>query len=252
MILKVRDISFHYNGTPVLEGISFEVNPHEITAILGPNGAGKTTLLKNINGILHPNQGSVFIEQTDLLRCTPKEIARKTAYVAQRGDPGRMTAFDTVLLGRKPHLKWGPGEQDYDLTRLALRRLKLEKLALRYTDRMSGGEYQKVCIARSLAQEPMAMLLDEPTSSLDLKNQISILKLLREIVRDHYMCVLMSMHDLNTAFRYADKFIFLKNGKIHAHVDKKHITREIIEEVYEVEVSMQQHDGYPVIIPTDA
>jgi iron complex transport system ATP-binding protein len=96
------------------------------------------------------------------------------------------------------------------------------------------------------------MLLDEPTSSLDLKNQVSILKLLREIVRDHYMCVLMSMHDLNTAFRYADKFIFLKNGKIHAHVDKKHITREIIEEVYEVEVSMQQHDGYPVIIPTDA
>jgi len=251
MILQVRDISFRYNGTPVLEDISFEVKPHEITAILGPNGAGKTTLLRTINRILTPQSGSVFIEHTDLLRCSPKEIAQKTAYVAQRSSPGRMTAFDAVLLGRKPYLKWGPGEHDYALTRSVLHRLKLEKLALRYTDSMSGGEYQKVCIARSLAQEPTTMLLDEPTSSLDLQNQISILKLLREIVRDHYMCVLMSMHDLNTAFRYADKFIFLKNGKVHAHVDKEQISREIIEEIYEVQVSMQQHEGHPVIIPTD-
>ena len=251
MILRVGDVSFRYNGTPVLEDISFEVKPHEITAVLGPNGAGKTTLLRTINGILKPRGGSIYIDETDILRSTPREIAKKTAYVAQHSEPGRVTAFDAVLLGRKPYLGWKLTKEDVERTHAALRTLNLENLALRYIDEMSGGEYQKVCLARSVAQEPTAMLLDEPTSSLDLRNQIAILRLLRDIARSHHMCVLMSMHDLNTALRYADTFIFLKDGKIFDAVDKGGISAEIVEEVYGVPVSIHTYDGQPVVVPHD-
>jgi iron complex transport system ATP-binding protein len=132
-----------------------------------------------------------------------------------------------------------------------LKNLNLEHLSLRYIDEMSGGEYQKVCIARAVVQEPAVMLLDEPTSSLDLKNQLSILRLLRDIVKGHRMCAVMSMHDLNIAFRYADKFIFLKNGTIFATVDSLGITDHIIKEVYEVPVAIKVHQGHPVILPLD-
>ncbi len=251
MILRVNGLSFRYNGTPVLEDISFDVRAHEITAILGPNGAGKTTLLRSINGILSPRGGSVYIDETDILASSPKEIAKKTAYVAQQSEPGRVTAFDAVLLGRKPYLGWRITKDDIDRAHYALRSVDMEHLSLRYVDSMSGGEYQKVCIARSVAQEPTVMLLDEPTSSLDLKNQVAVLRLLRGIVREHPMCVVMSMHDLNTAFRYADKFIFLKDGKIYSAVDKSGIHGGIIEEVYGIPVEVHRYGAHPVVVPVD-
>jgi iron complex transport system ATP-binding protein len=235
----------------VLDDVSFAIESHEIAAILGPNGAGKTTLLRSINGILKPHSGSVLVDGRDLLHLTSREIARMSSYVAQWNEPGRMTAYDTVLLGRKPYIKWGPSRRDFSIVEKALCTLELENLSLRYTDRMSGGEFQKVCIARSVAQEPKVMLLDEPTSSLDLHNQIAILRLLRGIARDHEMCILMSMHDLNTALRYADKFLFLKGGCIYAAADRQHIEPEVIEEVYGVSISLQYIEGHPVVIPRE-
>ena len=251
MILGVDGITFRYNSHPVLKNITFQVHTHQITAILGPNGAGKTTLLRCINRILKPESGTVHIEEQDLARCSSREIARRVAYVAQRSEPRRISAFDSVLLGRKPHIGWNVSRHDMEMTQATLKRLDLEHLSLRYTDRMSGGEYQKVCIARAVVQEPTVMLLDEPTASLDLKNQLAILRLLRTIVRGHRMCAVITMHDLNTAFRYADNFLFLKQGTIYAAVDRSQITGDIIEEVYGVPVAVQWHQDHPVVLPLD-
>jgi len=251
MMLGVDGVTFRYNSQPVLENITFQVHTHRITAILGPNGAGKTTLLRCINRILRPESGTVQIEEQDLAHCSSREIARRVAYVAQRSEPRRISAFDSVLLGRKPHIGWNVSHHDMEMTQATLKRLELEHLSLRYTDRMSGGEYQKVCIARAVVQEPTVMLLDEPTASLDLKNQLAILRLLRTIVRGHRMCAVIAMHDLNTAFRYADNFLFLKDGTIYAAVDRSQITGDIIEEVYGVPVIVERHQDHPVVLPLD-
>jgi len=173
------------------------------------------------------------------------------AYVSQRSDPGRMTVFDAVLLGRKPHIGWKVTSKDLELTQAALHLLDMEHLALRYTDRISGGEYQKVCIARALVGQPGVMLLDEPTSSLDLRNQLAILRQLKRIVRGHKMCAVVTMHDLNTAFRYADRFLFLKDGTVFASVDSSGITEEIVEEIYRVPVAIEWHQNHPFVLPLD-
>jgi len=251
MMLGVDGVTFRYNSNPVLKNITFEVHTHQITAILGPNGAGKTTLLRCINRILRPESGTVRIEEQDLAHCSSREIARRVAYVAQRNEPRRISAFDAVLLGRKPHIGWNVSHHDMEMTQATLKRLELEYLSMRYTDRMSGGEYQKVCIARAVVQAPTVMLLDEPTASLDLKNQLAILRLLRTIVRGHRMCAVITMHDLNTAFRYADNFLFLKTGTIVAAVDRSQITGDIIEQVYGVPVTVQWHQDHPVVLPLD-
>ncbi|MFO8184492.1 MAG: ABC transporter ATP-binding protein [Candidatus Aegiribacteria sp.] len=251
MILSVEGLSFEYGDLEVLRDVSFQVRRHEITAVMGPNGSGKTTLLRCINRILAPKTGSVSILGRELREYSRRDVARNIAYVAQRTEPGRVTAFDAVLLGRKPHIGWKVAQKDLELTQAALHRLNMEHLSLRYTDSMSGGEYQKVCIARALVQQPRVMLLDEPTSFLDLKNQLAILRLLRTIVRGHDMCAVVTMHDLNTAFRYADRFLFLRDGTIFASVDRSGITGEIIEDVYGVPVSVEWHQDHPFVLPLD-
>jgi len=251
MMLQVEGVSFRYNSHAVLKDICFDVRRNQITAILGPNGAGKTTLLRCIDRILKPNSGTVRIEEKNLARCSSREVARLVAYVAQRSEPRRMPAFDAVLLGRKPHIGWNVSRRDIEKTQATLNRLELEHLALRYTYRMSGGEFQKVCIARAVVQEPTVMLLDEPTASLDLKNQLAILRLLRTIVDGHRMCAVITMHDLNTAFRYADRFLFLKDGTIFAALDRSEITATVVEQVYGVPVDVQWHQNHPFVLPLD-
>ncbi|WP_319559388.1 ABC transporter ATP-binding protein [Marispirochaeta sp.] len=251
MILKVDSVSFNYRSTPILEDVSFELKAGEICAVLGPNGAGKTTLLRTVNGILNPKQGTVFLEDTDLATVGPREIARKAAYVAQRSEPGRITVFDAVLLGRKPHITFRITSRDIQKTHQAIDMLDLNDLVLRYADELSGGEYQKVCIARALAQDPKLILLDEPTSSLDLYNQIEILTILRRIAREFGTGVLMTIHDLNTAFRYADSFIFLKGGRIYRTIRKEEIAPDIILETYRVPVEIYWEGEHPYMVPKD-
>jgi len=250
-MLEVKDLSFSYGSVQVLKQVSFDVDIHGLTAILGPNGAGKTTLLRCMNRILKPESGYVLIEGRDIADYSAGEAARRVACVAQRNQPGRITVFDAVLLGRKPHMGWRVTRRDTMLAQAALHLLNMEHLALRHTDSMSGGEYQKVCIARAMVQEPTVLLLDEPTASLDLKNQLDILSLLRMITAGHNMCTVVTMHDLNTAFRYADNFLFLKNGSIIASVHRSGITAEIIQEAYEVRVAVQWHQDHPFVLPLE-
>lgn len=252
MILTIEQLAFGYNGHRILTDINLNVRPGELLAILGPNGVGKTTLLKCVNTIHRPGKGSILVEDRNVLQMSLAEIALGIGYVAQRSEATRMTVFDAVLMGRKPHIRWRLAERDMEIVEAALQQLDLAPLSLRHINELSGGELQKVAIARALVQEPRLLLLDEPTSSLDLRNQINILSIIRKIVDSHRIAAVMTMHDLNSALRYADRYCFLRNGSVHATCDRSTISADIIEEVYGLPVSIHHIDNYPFIIPERA
>lgn len=249
MILSVDGVSFSYRGVPVLEEVTLSLAKGEIAALLGPNGGGKTTLLRSICGILRPSGGAVLIGSKNALKCRPRERARFFGYVPQRGEQVRLTVFDAVLLGRRPHIGWSVERRDVETVESALSSLSLGPFALRYLDELSGGEFQKVLLARALAQEPEVLLLDEPTSSLDLKNQLDMLKILRQVVKDRRVTALMSLHDLNAAFRFADRLFFLKEGRVAGPWRPSEVPVEVVAEVYGIRVDIVRHKGIPVIVP---
>ncbi len=251
MILDVIGVEFRYDSRSVLRDIRFALKAGELLAILGPNGVGKTTLLKCINANLRPAAGSVLVDGLDVLKMDSMDIARRVGYVAQRTEAARLTVFDAILLGRRPHLRWRLSEQDLRLAGAAIERLSLEPLAMRYIDQLSGGELQKVAIARALVQKPRLLLLDEPTSSLDLRNQIDILKIIRQVTDQHEVAAVMTMHDLNKALRWADKFIFLKDGAVFAAGRSNEVTAGMVAAVYGVPVEIHLHRGCPWIIPLE-
>jgi len=249
VILAVNEISFRYNSRPVLRDVTFELSSGQILGVLGVNGAGKSTLLKCINKILRPSIGSVLLDGVDLLKLRGDAVARRIGYVPQRYGEDRVTVFDAVLLGRKPHIKWAATEQDLRVVERLLKLMGLEKYAMRPISTLSGGEAQKVIIARALAQEPKVLLLDEPTSSLDLRNQLEVMNLVANVVRTEGVSAIVAIHDLNLALRFVDRFLILKDGSIHAMGLKEALTPEVIEDVYGVHSILRTVEGYPVIIP---
>lgn len=249
MMLTVDKVSFRYKSTPVLDSVGFEVPANRVVSILGPNGVGKTTLLRCMNAILRPRTGTIRVQGENILNMDAMEIARRMGYVAQNAQAARTTVFDAVLLGRRPHISWRASRHDLALTHAAIERLGLNDLSLRYVTELSGGELQKVSIARALVQEPRILLLDEPTSSLDLKNQVEILKTIRQVAATHEVAAIMTMHNLNMALRYSDLFIFLKQGRIHWAGGPETVTPELIETVYDIPVDIARHRGAPVVVP---
>ncbi len=249
MILTAHGVKFHYPGRPVLENISFSVEKGEVLAILGTNGTGKTTLLKCINRILKPVAGTVLIGEDPVSALSRNALAQRIGYVEQQRSGSRATVFNTVLLGRKPYIRWDITQNDMAIASQALETLGLSGYALRFLDELSGGELQKVVIARALAQQPEILLMDEPTSSLDLKNQLEVLNLIRQITREQGIAVVVAMHDLNLALRFADRFLLLKDKKIYAAGGPEVITPENIETVYSVPVVIAAHNGSRVVIP---
>jgi iron complex transport system ATP-binding protein len=155
-------------------------------------------------------------------------------------------------MGRSPHVRWRVSKEDLRIVDGAIKRLGLQSLAMRYVDQMSGGELQKVAVGRALVQEPKLLLLDEPTSSLDLKNQLEILQLLRHAVKDHGLAAVMTMHNLNMALRYADKYMFLKDGRVFDAGRPAEISAETVAAVYGIDVEIHRHNGNPLVIPVEA
>jgi len=249
-MLDVKNISVSYHKDDIiLENLSFKAGKGDIVVLLGPNGAGKTTLLRSINAILKPHKGIVEVENQNVLKMSTGGIAKIMAYVAQRNNAGNMSVFDVVLLGRKPHVGLKTSPDDFAKVSRVLQQLGLENLTMRRINQLSGGELQKVCIARAFVQEPRIFLLDEPTSNLDLKNQIDILHTIREIVKKNSLTAVITMHSLNMAFRFADKIVLLNKGQIVARGPVESITPEMLSEVYGIKVEMIRHNGNVVVIP---
>jgi iron complex transport system ATP-binding protein len=249
MFLSVAGIEFSYNSHPVLENIGFELDKGLILGILGVNGAGKSTLLKCLNKILNPHKGSVILNSEDILAMKGTEIARRMAYMPQKYSDDPLTVFDAVLLGRKPHIRWSATDKDFQIVEEILAEMNLEPFALRPVNSLSGGEMQKVVIARALAQEPKVLLLDEPTSNLDIRNQFEVMGMIRMIVKERELSAVVSIHDLNLAFRFADIFLMMKHHKVYGLIDKKEVSPEMIRDVYGIDVFLAEIEGHPVVVP---
>ncbi len=250
--ITIKNLSIMYDSIRALDNISISVEAGKITALVGPNGAGKTTLLKSINGILKPFTGVVLIDGLEVAKIKSRDLAMKVGYVPQSASPYLpFTVFEVVLMGRRPYINWIVSERDIEIVNRILKIMKIDYLRDRYFDEISAGEKQKVMIARALAQEPEILLLDEPTSNLDLRHQIEILGLVRELCKEKKLTVMMAMHDLNLAYRYSDFIIMLKNGKIHAYGEPSEVlTPENIRDVYGVDVFIVD-TPFRVIIPTE-
>ena len=236
--MKVQHLDFSYGKRNVLSDVSFEANGGEILAVLGPNGSGKSTLLRCLNRILRPKQGELLLDDQAIGSMTAEQRAQWIAYVPQKLDTAPLSVFESVLMGRKPYFTWMASKTDLEKVEAMLNRLGLDSLAQRPVNQLSGGECQKVALARVLVQEPKLLLLDEPTSALDLKNQVEILTLLQKVVRERNLIVLLTMHDINVAVRYADRFILLQKGKLVGDVLRDGLTPELIEKVYGLPVEI--------------
>ncbi|OEU51483.1 MAG: iron ABC transporter ATP-binding protein [Desulfuromonadales bacterium C00003096] len=249
--LKVKNVEFGYNSTLVLEGISMDLDRSEIIGIVGPNGAGKSTLIRCIDRILTPGGGTILLDETDISTLSRMEIARKMGYVPQtttRVFPA--TVFDTVLMGRRPHLGWKSSEEDVDKVLEILELLGIMEFAMRDFNEISGGQQQKVLIARALAQEADILLLDEPTSNLDIRHQLEVMEIMTNIVHKKGISAVMAIHDLNLASRYTSRILMMNGGRIFAAGDPESVlTTENIRRAYGVEAMVKSDGERPYIIP---
>ncbi len=249
--VKVRGLRFSYGEKIVFEDVSFEVDEGEILTILGPNGSGKTTLLKCLNKLLKP-KGSVFIDSFDISKLNEKELAKLVGYVPQMHSPAfPYRVVDVVVSGRAPHLGFStPTKEDYELAYSILDRLGLSHLADRPYTQLSGGELRLVLIARALIQQPKVLLLDEPTSHLDLKNRVLVLKILKEVAKEG-IAIIMSEHDPNLASLFSDKVLLMHKGKIVSYGSVQDVlNKENIVKVYGVDVEIFENNGKRYIFPT--
>ncbi|WP_321428866.1 ABC transporter ATP-binding protein [uncultured Methanolobus sp.] len=214
-MLELKDVSFSYGRKLNLENISLSFQKGEIVGIIGPNGTGKSTLLKCMNLILEAS-GEIILNGTDLQELSIKEVSRLISYVPQNVQTHSfpIKVFDVVLLGRRPYIGWNVGDSDLEIVADAFNMLDLEDLSMRNYNELSGGEKQKVLITRALVQEPEVLLLDEPTSNLDVKHQLEIMETIRNIAREKELVVNMVLHDLNLAGRFCDRLVLLHDGKI--------------------------------------
>lgn len=249
-MMRVERLNFSYPcGRQILRDVSFQADSGSFLAILGNNGAGKSTLLKCFDQILRPQTGSVTVDGAELLTLPLGELARQVAFVTQSAALTRMTVYETLLLGRKPYIKWGVSQEDRRMVDDTLRRMGLEGFAMRYLHQLSGGEQQKVLLARALVQQPKLLLLDEPTSNLDLRNQYEVLSLVREVCRERNITAILVIHDLNLALRFCDRFVFLHGGTVFAAGDHVVVNPENIRAVYGMESVVEQVAGIPVVVP---
>lgn len=248
-MLHVENVAFSYSKTAeIIKQVSFDLEEGHCLALLGNNGAGKSTLLKCLNRVHEPKNGVIAVQGQNIYDLSRIDIAKNMAYVAQQSEGSQLTVFDTILLGRKPYIKMSPTDEDIAIAQKAMERMELEKFALRYTDELSGGELQKVVLARALAQQPKILLLDEPTSNLDLYNQHEVLRVVSQIAKSDGISVVVIIHDLNLALRYCDRFLLIQNGYVYKYGDENIITAEAIRDVYCVEAQVLSILGKKMIV----
>jgi iron complex transport system ATP-binding protein len=238
--LRIENLSFSYGRRKILENVSLEAPKGKILCLLGPNGVGKSTLLKCLAGIIRPNSGRMILDGRDLKEVGIKDLSKLVGYVPQNiGPVFSTTVFEVILTSRLPYFNWSPGRVDIEKTEEVIKRLGMEKLAFRYTNEISGGEWQKVVLAMALVKEPSLLLLDEPTSNLDLKHQVDVMGIIRELVKNKSLIAIITTHDINLASKYADVVALMKNGSVYAVGEPRCILNEkMIQEVYDVKVEV--------------
>ena len=246
MRLCAAHLTFGYRPERrILDDVSFGIASGEVLGLLGPNGTGKTTLIKCIARLLHPSAGTVQVDGADLAALSAGEIAQRVAYVPQYTNAAfGMTALQAVLMGRLPYAGYRYRAEDEQIAFRVMERMGLSDFAFRSIREMSGGERQRVFIARALAQETGLIILDEPTASLDLYHQLFILRLITEIARRDGIAVLMTIHDLNLASLFCDTILMLKDAHVFAYGRAQEVlTEEHLAAMYGVQTRVTVEDG---------
>ena len=243
-MLEIKGLSFAYEtDKPVLRGVDLSLGDGQVGILLGRNGAGKSTLLKIITGVLKPAGGSVLFDGRDLLTMTRRERASLVAYVPQQIDFGDLTVYQTVLTGRVSYYSIKPSKSDLDVVERVISEMDLGEVSCRNVQELSGGERQKVAIARALAQEPRVMVYAEPTGNLDIANELLIIREARKIAHTKNITVFSSIHDLNQAMVFGDTFFFMKDGTISCSGDSGVFSPEVIRDIYGVEAALVEDHG---------
>lgn len=251
VLIEAFGIEFQYQSREVLKGITISLLPRELVGLLGPNGAGKSTLIKILSKILKPIAGSIYVEGNSLEELSFKEVAKRIGVVPQETIlEYSFTVYDVVMMGRNPYISRFKGEAkiDKDIVIEAMRLTNTLEFADRPITELSGGEKQRVILARALAQEPKILLLDEPTSHLDISYQIEMLNLIKKLVREKNIGALSALHDPNLSAQFCDKIILMKDGMIYDYgAPKDVLTSANLKQVFNVDVIVRQHPVYDSI-----
>ncbi len=253
--LQTHQLQFAYKQNLVVDSVTLDFQPGEMTVLLGANGAGKSTLLHLIVRSLKPQQGKVFIEQVDYANLSRRALAKQVALMLQHENRDSMlTVEEVVSLGRLPSTGWlAPlSEEDHQHIEEALAASSLTALRRRRIDELSGGEWRRMILARAVAQQAPVLLLDEPIAGLDLKYQFEILRYVQQLTKQHQLTTVVTLHDLNLAAMFASKIALMRGGKIIAHGSPDStLTEDVIEQTFGVKVTVMKHPVYktPLIVP---
>lgn len=252
MHLECSNVCFGYDGgKQILHDISFSTDKPEFICIVGPNGVGKSTLIRCINGLIKPTSGTVSVNGNDVRDYPLKDLAKIISYVpVMSRDFNVLTVLDTVLIGRYAHQGWRTKAEDIRIAHLSLESMELDHLAMRNFNELSAGQHQKVSLARGLVQESEMILLDEPTSNLDVRHQMYVSAFLKELVRETGVTVVMVSHDLNLSAKYADRMIVMgPPGRIYSiGTPNEVITEEMLADVYNVKGEIHDDHGVPHVV----
>lgn len=251
MQLKMEGVEFSYDSTPILKNVGIELHPSEILGILGPNGSGKTTMVRCINGILKPQQGHIVLDATEIKSLPRLEVAKNISYVPQNSsnDMTSPNVYEVVLMGRRPHITWEFSERDKEIVWKAMEEMDVKNFATVDFSKLSSGQSQRVLIARAIAQEARILLLDEPTSNLDVKYQIDVMDTIHKLVHNKKISACAIIHDLDLAMRFCDKVVLLNEGRIIAAGPTRMVlTPKNIKDVYGVESVIDESYDRPRVL----
>ncbi len=249
-MLKVEKLSFRYHmrDPQVLKDVSFDLKEGEIGILLGKNGSGKTTLFTNILGIRRPNSGAVILNGEDMTKMSKAEKAKRIAYVPQHIHFGSLSVYDSILMGRIAYFGMKAGKEDYAVVDRVIEEMHLEAFVMRNAEDLSGGEKQKIAIARAMAQDPKLLIFDEPTGNLDIANEQLIIEEAKKLSREKGISILSSLHDQNEAMNFGDRFFFMKDGEIRYAGTKEIFSEEIIRDIFDINVTIKELDGQKIIL----